>query len=81
MSTAFEDAREKSSKNSRRSGVKRIRMPALVYQSCAGNAQVIVSPPPGVVVASTVPSAATTMCLTIASPSPVPRVERARSAR
>ena len=33
MSTAFDDAREKSSKNSRRSGVKRIRIPRLVYQS------------------------------------------------
>ena len=47
----------------------------------AGKMQVTVSPPPGVAVASTVPAAATTTCLTIASPSPVPSVVRAVSVR
>src|SRR5262249_36092072 len=46
-----------------------------------GKAQVMVSPPPGVWPAETVPPAALTMCLTIASPSPVPREDRARSVR
>ena len=39
------------------------------------------SPRPGALVASTSPPAAVTMCFTIASPSPVPREARARSAR
>ncbi len=79
-STAFDDARESRSKNSVRSGVKRIRT-AGVYQSPVGNEHVTVRPPPEVAVASTVPPAAATTCLTIASPRPVPRLERAWSAR
>ena len=53
----------------------------LSIRAAAGNEQVTVSPPPGVAVASTVPAAAATTCLTIASPSPCRIVDRAWSAR
>ncbi len=53
----------------------------VVYYSLTGNAQRIASPDPRPPRASTVPPACVTMCLTIASPSPVPREARARSAR
>ena len=80
-STAFEDARENRSKNSRALGGEADPHGAGVYQSPAGNEHVTVRPPPAVAVASTVPPAAATTCLTIASPRPVPRLERAWSAR
>ena len=53
-----------------------------VYQTLApGNAHVRSARRPAFAVASTVPPAAATTCLTIASPRPVPRVDRARSPR